>query len=291
MICGGTLLMPDVVVTAAHCVYNELKQKLPVSSFYISVGDSRYLNEESDTYKIETINIHPEFDIESLDNDLAIVTLLENISNQKVTYSKIFNKEVNGDMAVEAAGWGAVSNESEKTPETLMSVELRVSFSKNCKALNYLWDENKKSVCTSNVNGKDTCFGDSGGPLLYTGDIKRPIVGIISYGASPEQSEKVECGIDGGVAYFTNLNYYIPWIKSIPQVFNEDMLFFNDQENFPQKKDRTEEINNQKLPPNSKESSSDGLKTTKNGINCVKNGAYILALSKSLFFYAILLLL
>ncbi|PVU84971.1 hypothetical protein BB559_007277 [Furculomyces boomerangus] len=288
--CGGTLLSPNVVVTAAHCIYAGTKKELPVSSLYVGAGSERFLNGESDIYAVKTVNVHPEFDKKSLDNDLAIITLHKNITNQNVTYAKIFNKEVNEDMSVEAAGWGFSSKDSKKFSETLMSVDLHISSSTNCKILNKMWNGNKRSVCTSNINGKDTCYGDSGGPLLYTGDIRRPVIGVVSFGNAPGKDARPECGLDGGVAYYTNLNYYIPWIKSISKVFSKDMLFFNEKGDFQQENDVSEESSSQNLSSSPTESSSEKSNPTNIRMSSVDNSAFILKLSSKKLFCGMMLI-
>ena len=56
--------------------------------------------------------------------------------------------------------------------------------------------------------GKDTCAGDSGGPLLVKSDRQSPsfLLGIVSFGTKT-------CGA-GSPGVYTRIDKYIPWILS-----------------------------------------------------------------------------
>ena len=54
--------------------------------------------------------------------------------------------------------------------------------------------------------GKDSCGGDSGGPMTFRHSVNDPwyLVGLVSYGAT-------KCGDKPGV--YTYVPHYIPWIR------------------------------------------------------------------------------
>ena len=61
-------------------------------------------------------------------------------------------------------------------------------------------------LCAGGELGKDTCKGDSGGPLFYRDHDSTPwyLVGVVSYGTR-------QCG-SGEPGVYTRINAYIPWI-------------------------------------------------------------------------------
>jgi secreted trypsin-like serine protease len=60
-------------------------------------------------------------------------------------------------------------------------------------------------ICAGGVKGKDSCKGDSGGPLMKVENPYWHIVGIVSFGAS-------ECGSEGIPGIYTRVSHYIDWI-------------------------------------------------------------------------------
>lgn len=68
---------------------------------------------------------------------------------------------------------------------------------------------NDKQLCAGGLHDKDSCAGDSGGPLLYPGKVGSTGVryvqrGIVSFGSK-------RCGISLPGVY-TNVAYYMDWI-------------------------------------------------------------------------------
>ena len=64
----------------------------------------------------------------------------------------------------------------------------------------------RKTVCLIFVTGKDSCGGDSGGPMTYRHSVNDPwyLVGLVSYGST-------KCGDKPGV--YTYVPHYIGWIR------------------------------------------------------------------------------
>ena len=64
----------------------------------------------------------------------------------------------------------------------------------------------RKQIFFIFVTGKDSCGGDSGGPMTYRHSVNDPwyLVGLVSYGAT-------KCGDKPGV--YTYVPHYIGWIR------------------------------------------------------------------------------
>lgn len=110
------------------------------------------------------------------------------------------------------AGWGVT--------ETGFSsdVKLKVNVMGTTKAAcNHVYRRNNLTIsdhqiCAGGEKGKDSCVGDSGGPLMQYIQIGRndpfiSLAGIVSYGSSP-------CGSKGWPGVYTRVASYMSWIKS-----------------------------------------------------------------------------
>lgn len=76
-----------------------------------------------------------------------------------------------------------------------------------------LGSPNENQICAGEVNGSDTCVGDSGGPLMLEHQVKSNYlvfqIGIVSYGPSL-------CGSAPSV--YTYVPNYIDWINQVLKI-------------------------------------------------------------------------
>jgi len=67
-------------------------------------------------------------------------------------------------------------------------------------------------MCAGGINAQDSCDGDSGGPLIYKGEVNlRPRFvqyGIVSFGPR-------SCGVKGFPGVYTKVAFYVDWILSV----------------------------------------------------------------------------
>lgn len=108
------------------------------------------------------------------------------------------------------AGWGKTENRSESNVKLKVQVPVKpnnqcVETYKNAKV-----KLSKGQMCAGGDRGRDSCRGDSGGPLmiLNTDNSNQHhwyAIGIVSFGPSP-------CGMAGWPGVYTAVKDYIPWI-------------------------------------------------------------------------------
>lgn len=62
-------------------------------------------------------------------------------------------------------------------------------------------------ICAGGIPGKDSCKGDSGGPLMYENGRTWEVVGVVSFGPTP-------CGLPNVPGVYTKVHEYNDWIRS-----------------------------------------------------------------------------
>lgn len=209
-ICGGSIISPEFVISAAHCT-----SELEPSMLQVRVGSS-IEGYGGIVHKVEKIIQHPNYIGTKLSWDYSLLKLEKPIEFsedvQPVLLPKAYEQEVVGSNAI-VSGWGETKNPME-TSKTLRAVTIKILDRKKCedayKKTSYAIS--RQMFCAGSLEGgKDSCQGDSGGPLvtkMNNGSMK--LMGVVSWG--------MYCAEKGYPGVYAKVSMVRPWIKKLTGV-------------------------------------------------------------------------
>ncbi|CAL9571967.1 hypothetical protein SUDANB108_04882 [Streptomyces sp. enrichment culture] len=205
--CGGAVVAPTKILTAAHCVKGydwHGNGAVVTGTSQLPSADGTDLHGGTATGVWRQWS-HPSYSATTIDNDIAVLTLPVPVKATPIRMT------TSGDTASYATGtsakvygWGRTSSTSDDISETLKTATLPIQSDATCSAAYGADFVKGHMVCAGKpASGSDTgtttaCNGDSGGPLV----VNNRIVGVVSWGVT-------DCVAKGAYSVFSKVSTYV----------------------------------------------------------------------------------
>ncbi|XP_017771301.1 PREDICTED: venom protease-like [Nicrophorus vespilloides] len=216
--CGGALISEKFVMTAGHCLYHSEFGDVRA----VRLGDLNLYSETDDAkpqnFLVKSTHRHPRYMPPSRYNDIALVELDRAATRTKYVLPACLNTQmfIHSSNAFTATGWGSLEF-SGRQADHLQKVNISLVDNGRC---NQFYSLSRKlragirddsQICASSPH-RDTCEGDSGGPLqrkfpFGNNDFVYVIYGVTSFGKA--------CGLSSTPGIYTRVSYFLDWIEPI----------------------------------------------------------------------------
>ena len=209
-LCGGSIIGRNWVVTAAHCTKKSTGGAISASQMSVKAGATNpYYSSEGKKYFVSEVIVHENFNIQSLNYDIALLKLKEPIDYENARPIKLINSDNVAEGYTDPGvmgwitGWGLTKVRPEVLPDNLQKAQLPIVSNTQASVV---WRSIPATdIMAGYLNGnKGACNGDSGGPLVVPVSDEYRLAGIASWG-----SEK--CDTYGA---YTRISDMETWIRT-----------------------------------------------------------------------------
>ncbi|KXJ69535.1 hypothetical protein RP20_CCG026683 [Aedes albopictus] len=199
--CGGIIIHPYMVLTAASCIVNRLESDIGV---VVGTLNRRKQATWSQLLFVQKMVSHPSYTFQAGGHDIGLLLLRTAVFlGSKVAIAPLAYKDPRSETDCTLYGWGETTAQGQLISDCLRKATVKVQNLEECKqrflAINIKLPPSV--FCAGHFGGgPDACQGDIGGPAVCEGNVH----GVIG--------NKVGCGAQSAGKIYTNVYSFRTWI-------------------------------------------------------------------------------
>jgi secreted trypsin-like serine protease len=197
--CGGAVISPDAVLTAAHCMVDDFGSPSDPDTVRVVTGRPDLPDEGAgQELEADDIFVHRQY-LRRFHHDVAVIRLSDpTTATPAVLPTPLEDQqatEVGDELRV--AGWGSTKRAGGAESDVLRDVSTFAAKDRKCESA-FSFYRPGEEICTlgerTGLNRTSSCYGDSGGPLVADTLAGARLVGVVSYGGR-------RCGVSDPTVY------------------------------------------------------------------------------------------